>query len=214
MTSRTFQLPRYALSAVLLAVALLTAYLIGANGARGDGAAPAGGNGSYSILQLEGSEVESYDSLTAMNRAADTVVVGRFTSFGVSRIVQGDDSLDRVVYGAATVEVRRHVSGRSLGSTVKVEFLLPYQEQEARRMAGAFNAALPDGDALFFLRDKGGAEAGRYRLISSAGLWTGTSRGALDAPLLAESPDEHGQFRSEIGKADSVDELADRLARR
>ena len=49
--------------------------------------------------------------------------------------------------------------------------------------------------------------------MNSAGLWTGTTRAAVDTPLTDEAPGHGGSFTTELDSVRSVDQLADRLAR-
>jgi hypothetical protein len=170
--------------------------------------------GAYSILRVEGDEVEGYDSLKAMAHGADTVAIGRFRSFGISRTFQGDAAQDTVVYGKATLQVTRHVVGASTAVEVPVEFLLPYAPTEATRRAGEFNAALPRGEVLVFLRAKRGTEAGLYRLVNSQGLWTSTRRAALDTPLTEEAPAQSGQYKNELAGVESINQLADQVTKK
>jgi hypothetical protein len=166
---------------------------------------------AYSILRIEGDEVESFDSLKAMAKGADTVAVGTLKSFGVSRTIQSDAVQDSIVYGKATLQVTKQVAGKPVAAEVPVEFLLPYSPDEASRRAGEFNAAIPKGDVLVFLRAKRGpGEAGLYRLVNSEGLWTSTQRAALDAPLAEETP---AQYKNDLAGTGSIAQLAEKLAR-
>ncbi|MCA2219245.1 hypothetical protein [Jidongwangia harbinensis] len=211
MISRSVTANRILVAAVTLmaALTLVVSYVVSERAVATGSAARSAD--SFAMLRLEASEAEHYDSLAAMKRSADAIVMGRVVSFGVSRTVRGDHPLDVVVYGSAVVDVRRQVSGRDLGGSVAVEFLLPYQPADAAKQAAAFNAELPRGEALMFLRHKGGAEAGRYRLVNSAGLWAGTTRAAVDTPLTDEAP--ASSLTAGLGPVRSVDQLADRLAR-
>jgi hypothetical protein len=213
MIRQAIRTNRILLSAVTLCVALTVVATYIVSERAGAVAADTRAADSFTMLRLEGAEVESYGSLTAMKRSADAVVMGRIVSFGVSRTVRGDDPLDIVVYGSAVVDVSRQLSGRALGGSVAVEFLLPYQPAEATKHAAAFNAALPRAQALMFLRHKGGAEAGLYRLVNSAGLWAGTTRAAVDTPLTDEAPGHDGSFKTELNSVRSVNQLADRVAK-
>ena len=64
---------------------------------------------------------------------------------------------------------------------------------------------------LVFLRDKGGAEAGLYRLVNSQGLWTSTARATVDAPLAEDAPGS-GPYKNELAEISTIDELADQLS--
>lgn len=166
---------------------------------------------AYAALRVQGLEVESYGSLREMAGGADLVVIGKFTSFDISRTIQGDAAQDVVVYGKATLVVTRKVVEEPVATELPVEFLLPYGPDEAAAKAAEFAAGLPQEEVLVFLRHKGGAEAGLYRLVNSQGLWTSTVRATLDAPLAEEAPGS-GPYKGELAGIGSIDELADQLS--
>jgi hypothetical protein len=166
---------------------------------------------AYTALRVQGLEVESYGSLREMAGSADLVAIGKFTSFDISRTIRGDAAQDVVVYGKATLVVTRKVVEEPVATELPVEFLLPYGPDEAAAKAAEFAADLPKEEVLVFLRHKGGAEAGLYRVVNSQGLWTTTARAALDTPLAEEAP-ESGPYKGELAGISSIDELADQLS--
>ena len=195
---------RHAIAALAVLVSVVATACGGS-----DTSAPA--DSAYAALRVDGLEVESYGSLRQMAGGADLVVIGKFTSFGISRTIQGDVAQDVVVYGKATLTVTRKVVEEPVATELPVEFLLPYGPEEAELKAAEFAAELPQEEVLVFLRHKGGAEAGLYRLVNSQGLWTSTERAALDTPLAEEAP-TRGQYRGELAGIGSIDELADQLS--
>lgn len=174
--------------------------------------APADADSAYAALRFQAVEVESYGSLREMAHGADLVVIGKFTSFDISRTIQGAVPQDVVVYGKATLVVKRKVVEEPVATELPVEFLLPYGPDEAATKAAEFAANLPEEDVLVFLHHKrGAAEAGLYRLVNSQGLWTSTARAALDTPLAEEAP-ASGPYKGELAGIGSIDELADQLS--
>lgn len=197
---------RHAAAALAVTISLVVT-ACGGNGA----STAADTDSAYAALRVQGLEVESYGSLREMARGADFVVIGKFTSFDISRTIQGDVAQDVVVYGKATLVVTRKVVNEPVATELPVEFLLPYGPEEAELKAAEFAADLPKEDVLVFLRDKGGAEAGLYRLVNSQGLWTSTARATVDAPLAEDAPGS-GPYKSELAGIDTIDELADQLS--
>jgi hypothetical protein len=195
---------RHAVAALAVTVSLVVA-------ACGDSDTSAPTDSAYAALRVQGLEVESYGSLREMAGGADMVVIGKFTSFDISRTVRGDAAQDVVVYGKATLVVTRKVVEEPVATELPVEFLLPYGPDEAATKAAEFAADLPKEEVLVFLRHKGGAEAGLYRLVNSLGLWTSTARAALDTPLAEEAP-ASGPYKGELAGIGSIDELADQLS--
>lgn len=135
-----------------------------------------------SALAVAGDEAEHFDSLEAMAASSDAVIVGTASPLTVHRTLQGDAEEDVVVYLATTVSIEESVSGAfEPGDAVTVEFLSP-----ATTLGGAESLArevtMGDRPNLMMLRDKGGDEAGIYRIVNSLGLWVDGEDGPI-APL-------------------------------
>lgn len=160
----------------------------------------------WDAVRITGDEVEGYKSIAEMGEAADAVVVGRFTSLGLSREVHGDAPEDVVLYAAAQLEIGHVFAGRIGERSIPFEFLLGGQPAAAEMQA--LEDALPRGDLIVFLRDKGGREAGLYRAVNSVGLWASSDRATLDTPL-AEAPPAESVFAGEVAGIASVAEMAE-----
>ena len=128
---------------------------------------------------MGGEEVESYDTAAEMALASDIVAVGSFQDFRVSRTIQGDAAEDVLIYIGATFVPSNVIAGEPGHDVIVVEFISPSPNTDAT-LSEVNDAA--DKEVLVFLRNKGGAEDGLYRLVNSAGLWE-ESNDQLVAPL-------------------------------
>lgn len=172
---------------------------------------PDRGSSFWSSFRISGAlEVEDYGSLREMADSADSVVLGSFTGFEMSRTLQGDAQEDVVNYGEATLAISTVLAGKPYGETVALEFLIPATTTaDAERIVAELRGDLPTGEMVVFLRDKGGSESGFFRVTNSVGLWAATGRSALDTPLAEESPKDSRLYEDELKGADSISELAD-----
>lgn len=137
---------------------------------------PAGGS-IWEGATVEGAEVFTEHSPKEMAAEADFVARGHFTGACNSRTVGKGDLGDSVTYSCLTFTVEEFLAGEGPKS-VPVEFLAELSE-----------GSVPEPEAVVFLLDKGGAEAGRYRTVNSYGLFTRTTRADVDQPLRAEVAD-------------------------
>lgn len=135
-------------------------------------------------LRIGGDEAEGWETIAEMKAESDVVGVATFESFELGRTLQGDAIEDVIAYGEARLTFKETISGEAPGGQVAVEFVLPGNAREQAATAERLADDLPVGDVLVFLRAKRGAgEDGLFRLVNSTGLWTATTRAALDAPL-------------------------------
>lgn len=135
-------------------------------------------------LRIGGDEAEGWGTIAEMKADSDVVGVATFLRFELGRTLQGDAIEDVMAYGEATLTFKETISGEAPGEQVAVEFVLPGNVREQAATAERLADDLPVGDVLVFLRAKRGTgEDGLYRLVNSTGLWTATTRAALDAPL-------------------------------
>lgn len=161
--------------------------------------------GFFDTLRTGGDEVEGWTTIGGMKAESDIVGLGRFVSFGLSRTIQGDAPEDVVAYGKALLQLNETISGKAPDGLITVEFILPGNPAKYEATVEELERSLPTGDLLVFLRHKGGREAGLYRLVNSNGLWTSTTRAAVDAPF-ADS--ELGvPYASELGALTEFDQL-------
>lgn len=128
-------------------------------------------------------EVEHYSSIAAMSAAADLVVVGRIERVELGRTLSPDDA--PLYQAAVTLAIDEVLEGQAPESSLTWELPLfgALDEAQATEAAKAMNATAPDGELVLFLRHKGGAEAGFYRVVNSRGLWAAGGRATLDAPM-------------------------------
>ncbi|WP_168217747.1 hypothetical protein [Occultella kanbiaonis] len=109
-------------------------------------------------------------------------------------------------YNCLTLEIDEKLAGIDLGPSVPVGFL-----GSGDRSPDA-DTTVPAGTVVVFLVDKGGEEAGRYRAVSSYGLWVASDRGSLDQPIREEQPQaDEPEVRDPLANADDVDELVEWL---
>lgn len=167
----------------------------------------------WDALRIAGDEVEGYARVDEMAASADAVLVGRVSSVGLSRTIQGDAAEDLVALAMVRITVVKLISGTA-SPEVAVEFLLPSPREPVDEQIASVVASAPDDEMVLFLRAKRGrGEEGLYRIVNSSGLWTATARNALDTPLADAPPVESGLFASEEGGWRTLDDLVSYLGR-
>ena len=124
------------------------------------------------------SEVVTTEDVVELGREADVVALGRFTEVCEPRRVGGSGG-DGQTYGCLTFISDSVLAGDGglLAGGIPVEF-----------MGTPAEAGLPSSPSVVFLLDKGGVEAGRFRVVNSAGLYSTTARAAVDRPLREHAP--------------------------
>lgn len=181
--------------AATAAVALVALALTG--GCAATGAEPASDDGQ--ALDLEqperlafASEVSYFEDLATMLASSDAVVVGEVTDVRAGRVVGEADFSIR--FREVDVRVEHDERDRfAAGDTVLVE-----QEGWSEDVTGDESSYAYEGQGwlqegtkvLLFLVDKGGPEAGRYRAISSQGLYeiAGDVVAPVPAPEASHAP--------------------------
>jgi hypothetical protein len=161
----------------------------------------------WSNFRTSAREAENFPSLKDMEASADAVVTGRFGPFAVGRTIQGDAAEDVVVFLETDFRIGETLAGTDYGSSVPLEFLGPADPNEADDRVQELNASLPAQRMVVFVRDKGGSEAGLFRVVNSTGLWAATSRSPVDTPLAFEVPQETGLYARELARIGSIQEL-------
>lgn len=136
----------------------------------------------WAALRINGDEVEGFSSLEELGSSADIVVTARIRSYGQSLEIQGDAEEDVVVYASAQLDVETVWKGE-IPADLAVEFLVVPNSQSVRETIETQSENLPTSDALWFLREKAGSEAGHYRLVNSTGIWVTHDDQGLRAPL-------------------------------
>lgn len=167
----------------------------------------------WRALQVTGDEVEGFGTLAEMRAGSDAVVTGKFTSFGLSRVLVDPEAPEDVtVYLVGNFAVADKLSGTDLPTAVPVEFLLPGPTAKtAAKAALTLGKLFPKGEMMLFLRNKGGAESQFYRTVNSLGLWTVSDAGKVDTPLFQASDDgKSGKdiYSAELGSLTSVSDLS------
>lgn len=187
----------------LISVASVCAVLVSGCGGPNDEAFWGG-------LRNAGSEAEHFDTLRDMRSQADVVVRGSFSSVAMGRTIVGDATTPQAAYELLTAQlaVTEVLAGSAPTASLPVEFVLFEQGEPIADTAARLIESYPQGELVIFLRDKGGIEAGRYRMVNSLGLWTETSRAELDTPLADLGPAVELPYQSELAGVDSVGELA------
>lgn len=209
-TRRLGAMRRPVASVSVLAMALT---LLAACAPDADTAAPTDSESFWGPLRIDAREAEVYSTLKDLKTAADSVVVGTLGEFSVGRRIQGDAAEDVVTFVTSEVAIERTLAGRDLGSSVPLEFLGPAQPTDAEAMVSQLNAALPSGEVLMFLRDKGGEEAGLFRVVNWSGLWAETERASVDTPMTFEPPsDSTSRFWEEVRGFESLDALIEYIS--
>ncbi|MDG4824013.1 hypothetical protein O7635_19330 [Asanoa sp. WMMD1127] len=200
--------------------ALLTVTLfVGAVGCASDDSAGALSNSGdaserfWETFRITGDEVEPYAPMGSMVMSADATVLGRFSGVGKMRTVSAEAG-DSVHYLAVNLSVSRQLAGGRIPSPVPVEFMISAQQGAGPDDAvKEVSASLPQGEMVVFLRHKGGAEAGLYRVVNSRGLWTATSRDAIDTPLAEQPARNDDHYKADLASVASVSALADAVDR-
>lgn len=156
----------------------LAAGLAGCGQGEGSRAGQSEDEFSWQPARLEAAtEVFTDGSVRGMAVEADFVAVGRFTGACPDRTMGNGPLGDSVTYSCLTFESSEFLVGQG-PQRVAVEFLAEFPE-----------GAHPRNEAVVFLVDKGGAEAGRYRAVNSSGIFTETSEAPVDQPLRVEDAD-------------------------
>ncbi len=214
--SRRHQVLRGSAAVAIAATVLLASCSVGnsanseANSPTGGGA-PAGSMGDpWETLRITGDEVEGYATLSDMAGSADAVVLGTINGVSLGRTIQGDAPEDQVFYAQLDIHVDETLTGTNLtDDTIPMELLvLAPTSDAALKVIADLSASTVGSEFLVFLRDKGGSESGLYRPVNSNGLWTGTSRGALDTPLAESTPESQGLYQDELNGSSQLQDLA------
>lgn len=166
--------------------------------------------GFWESLHVHGDEAEGYKTLSEMAESADHVVLGTLTNFRLNRQIQTGSAEYVIQMGAADLQVTRVVRGENPGKVVVLEFLLTGPPEHMATKIRQQAETMPAGPALFFLRHKGGKEAGLYRIVNSRGLWI-SDGDKLTAPLAGVVG---AVARPTIARTFSEREIAQELAAR
>jgi hypothetical protein len=110
----------------------------------------------WNSVRVNAIESEHYDTLAALTRSADAVVLGRVVAARPGRVVHDrgaeaegvDPRQADVFFLNLTVSVDEVLAGRSPGDRVTVEILVPNVE-----LFGSLTKEYPSERAIFFLRD-------------------------------------------------------------
>lgn len=123
-------------------------------------------------------EVISADSIAALTRESDVVALGRFTERCEPRRMGGPGG-DGQTYGCLVFEADSALAGDAsvVAEPLPVEFL-----------GDPPHEGLPSSHSIAFLLDKGGEEAGRFRIVNSFGLYSSTPRAVVDQPMREHAP--------------------------
>jgi hypothetical protein len=121
------------------------------------------GRTGWADTLVQATELERYDSLAAMTRGADAVVVGRIVDIAAGRSFGGATG-HPLHYAAVTVAVEEVAAG-ALPGRHGATFTLEVPLFAGAESLDALRASLPPDESLFFVRNKGGADSDFYRLV-------------------------------------------------
>lgn len=116
---------------------------------------------------VEAIELDHYASLPEMTRGSDAVVRGRVVGVAPGRSFGAAGHA--LHYAAVTIAVDEAVAG-TLPPRHATQLTLEVPLYGGADMIDPLRASLPDGESLFFLRNKGAAEADYYRLVVMRGV--------------------------------------------
>ena len=116
---------------------------------------------------VEATELEHYASLDEMTRASDAVVRGRVVDVSAGRTFGGAGHA--LHYARVTIAVEEPVAG-ILPSRHAAALILEVPLFGGPETLDALRSTLPRDESLFFLRNKGGADADFYRLVIMRGV--------------------------------------------
>ena len=149
-------------------------------------------------------ELEHYTSLAEIAAGADAVVRGRVVDVAHGRVF-GDASASALHYAAVTIAVDEAVAGvlppqHAAHVTLEVPLYGGHETLEA------LAASLPTTESLFFLRNKGPADAEFYRLVVMRGVVVNRDGAAEVLPgdddfLSALDGSSFGALVAEVGAA-------------
>ena len=117
---------------------------------------------------VEAIELEHYATLSEMTRGSDAVVRGRVVGVAPGRSF-GSAPGHQLHYAAVTIAVDEAVAG-TLPPTHASHLTLEVPLYGGPETIDALGSSLPDGEGLFFLRNKGAPEADFYRLVVMRGV--------------------------------------------
>jgi len=156
-------------------------------------------------------EVARFDSMREMMAASDAVVVASVRDVAVSRVIQGDGR-DVLAMIRVDLAVTRVLTGAA-PEDVRLEFTGGHPDDTAAFVEALRGVMSADPSVVFLHEKQGEGESGIYRVTSSTGLWTPTSRAHLDTPLREQPPLGAGLYADELVNVDDLDDLIDLLAR-
>ena len=116
---------------------------------------------------VEAIELDHYATLSEMTRGSDAVVRGRVVGVAPGRSFGAAGHA--LHYAAVTIAVDEAVAG-TLPPRHATQLTLEVPLYGGADMIDALRASLPDEESLFFLRNKGAAEADYYRLVVMRGV--------------------------------------------
>ncbi len=131
-----------------------------------DGATPR--LSAWADTMVEATELEQYSSLAEMAGGSDAVVRGRIVDVGPGRVF-GGASGSALHYAAVTIAVEEAVAG-VLPPRHATQLTLEVPLYGGPEMLAALGSSLPKEESLFFVRNKGAAEADFYRLVVMRGV--------------------------------------------
>jgi hypothetical protein len=144
-------------------------------------------------VALCGTEVEGYDDITQAADAADAVVVGRISgvSLGNNKLFSEEDYYAEVNFSIEVDETLRNevVPGLKVSS-----ILIQATQENTDAIIDAMQAHLPEDKVLLVLRKRMDiAETPELYVPQPAmmGLWTRTTRSAMDNPIAADRCFDH-----------------------
>jgi hypothetical protein len=116
---------------------------------------------------VEAIELDHYATLSEMTRGSDAVVRGRVVGVAPGRSFGAAGHA--LHYAAVTIAVDEAVAG-ALPPRHATQLTLEVPLYGGADMVDPLRASLPVGESLFFLRNKGAAEADFYRLVVMRGV--------------------------------------------
>jgi len=137
----------------------------------------------WEAVSLCGEPAEHFTTVLEMADAADAVVVGRLISVDVGNVVDTDTPED--FYGEYNVTVKPgEVLRGEIEGPLRFSLIATTVHDHAaiESQASALNGLMPTGEVLLLLRARTDLED-LYITLGDTGLWTETTRHALDNPI-------------------------------
>jgi hypothetical protein len=161
----------------------------------------------WSAFRIDGEWVEYQPTLVALAEHADLVATGTITGMGKPLTTQGDAAEDVVTEATLLLTIDRSTNA-TFGPGTSVTVTMVSAQQLTELEQARLTRLLPSSKVLVLLRKRN--DNGLFRIVNGFGLWSATTRSALDCPIEAY-PDTCERLLTEAGAGGSLEALATKV---